>query len=148
MANNETSTAESLMSAYLDQELDADESREFEETLASSPDARRELDELRSLLRLVKDLPEVQAPPDLYEKIARKLRRKKLLRADFWLLVALPFQVLGILMILAVAVIYTMLYLDNDPSARLEKDPTAAAAAPEGPAAGPGQPPAAPADLH
>jgi len=144
MANNETSNAESLMSAYLDQELDADESRDFEETLASSPDARRELDELRSLLRLVKDLPEVEAPPDLYEKIARKLRRKKLLRADFWLLVALPFQVLGILMILAVAVIYTMLHLDHDPSARLEKDPAAAAAPPTASE----RPAAEPADLH
>ena len=133
MASNETSTAEAeeRMSAYLDHELDPESSRDFEEKLASSPGARQELDDLRKLLRLVKELPEVEAPPDFYEKIARKLRRRKLLQGDFWLLVALPFQVLGVLLVLAIAVIYTMIHLDRDPAARLEKDPSAAQIAPE-----------------
>jgi len=49
MASNDTSNAEAeeRMSAYLDHELDPEESREFEEQLASSPDARKDLDDLR-----------------------------------------------------------------------------------------------------
>ncbi|HRI09228.1 MAG TPA: zf-HC2 domain-containing protein [Nannocystaceae bacterium] len=145
MASNDTSNAEAeeRMSAYLDHELDPEESREFEEQLASSPDARKDLDDLRKLLRMVGSLPEVEAPADFYEKIARKIRRRKFLQGEFWLLVALPFQVLGVLLVLAIAVIYTMLHLDRDPAARLEKDP-AAASAPADPANSAPDAPAAP----
>ena len=71
MAEPETDNAEALMSAYLDEELDAEGKSKLEAMLASSPEAQRELSGLQSMLRLVKGLPEEQAPPDFYEKVAK-----------------------------------------------------------------------------
>ena len=41
-----------------------------------------------------------------------------------WML-ALPFQVLSVVMILVVAVTYMLIHLDHDPSVKLERDPNA-----------------------
>ncbi|MCA9637007.1 MAG: zf-HC2 domain-containing protein [Myxococcales bacterium] len=131
MAPSEQSNAEELMSAYLDHELDAKESEEFEAMLASSPEAKEELDDLRQMLQLVSTLPEVEAPPDFYDKVARKIRRRKILEGDLPVFVTLPFQVISVIVVLAIAVVYTMIHLDADPAARLEKDPSAKVKAPE-----------------
>ena len=128
MAPSETSSAEELMSAYLDRELDEEESAAFEAQLAASPEAQEELAELQQMLQLVKGLPEVEAPPDFYEKVAKKIRRRKLLEGDLPVFITLPFQVLSVIVVLAIAVVYTMIHLDRDPAAKLEKDPKAAAA--------------------
>ena len=131
MAPSETSSAEELMSAYLDRELDEEESAAFEAQLAASPEAQEELAELQQMLQLVKGLPEVEAPPDFYEKVAKKIRRRKLLEGDLPVFITLPFQVLSVIVVLAIAVVYTMIHLDADPAARLEKDPSAKVKAPE-----------------
>lgn len=125
MAKPETDNAEALMSAFLDKQLDEAGEAELEKVLAASPEAREELDGLASMLRLVKNLPEVQAPPDFYEKVAKKLRRRRWLRGDYLIALSLPFQILNVLVILIVAVVYMMLHLDTDASRRkLERDPT------------------------
>lgn len=111
-----------LMSAYLDQELDEGEAARFEAFLADSPEAQQEMSELQMMLAAVSQLGMVSAPEDFYEKLDRKLRRRKLLSADGLAssLVSTPFQVLSILVILAIAVSYMMLQLDD--AARIEKE--------------------------
>ncbi len=113
-----------LMSAYLDQELDEGEAARFEAFLADSPEAQQEMSELQMMLAAVSQLGMVTAPEDFYEKLDRKLRRRKLLSADGLAssLVSTPFQVLSILVILAIAVSYMMLQLDD--AARIEKEST------------------------
>ena len=125
MAEQKTAEAEALMSAYLDGEkLAPDEAERVEKLLAESPEVREELSGLQSMLKLVKGLPEVEAPPDFYEKVAKKIRRRRLLRGENLWMLAIPFQVLSVVLILVVAVTYMLLHLDADPSGQLEKDPT------------------------
>ena len=123
MAEPSPTDADALMSAYLDKQLAPDEAARVEKLLAESPEAREELDGLQNMLKLVKALPEVVAPPDFYEKIAKKVRRRRGRLEVLWAL-ALPFQVLSVVLILVVAVTYMLLHLDNDPNVKLEKDPT------------------------
>lgn len=148
MAEHETDNAPDdgeLMSAYLDRELDSASSEAFEKMLEGSPEAQEELAELQAMLKLVSSLPEVEAPPDFYDKVARKIRRRKLLEGDLPVFITLPFQVLSVLVVLAIAVVYTMIHLDNDPAAKLERDPSAKAKAPaEGAAAVEGDEPRPP----
>jgi len=127
--------AEALMSAYLDQQLAPGEAERVEKLLADNPEAREELSGLQNLLKLVKGLPEVEAPPDFYEKVAKKIRRRRLLRSENLWMLALPFQVLSVVLILVVAVTYMLLHLDADPSGQLEKDPTVQPKKPDEPAA-------------
>lgn len=116
------------LSAYLDSELDPSELAEVEEFLDSSPDARKEVDELRALLSVVSKLDDVEAPPDFYDSLSRKLRRPKALSEGLASsLVSAPFQVASIVVILVVAALYMMVQLDVD-TARIEKDEKAASA--------------------
>lgn len=137
MATPEKEHAEELMTAYLDAEIGAEEESELKELLARSPEAQKELGALQNMLKLVKGLPEVQAPPDFYEKVAKKIRRRKWLRGEYLIALALPFQILSVLVILLVAAIYMMLHLDSDAGRRkLERDPTVQQAKqPQAPAA-------------
>ena len=123
MAEPSPTDADALLSAYLDKQLAPDEAARVEQMLAESPEAREELDGLQSMLKLVKGLPEVVAPPDFYEKIAKKVRKRRGRLEVLWML-ALPFPVLSVVLILVVAVTYMLLHLDNDPSVKLERDPT------------------------
>lgn len=113
------------MSAYLDAELPADEAEEFESLIADDPAARSELEDLRKVMALVSSLPDVEAPEDFVEKVARRLRRRQLLAPDGALLglVSLPFQVLSIVVILAAAGLYMMAQLDRKPD-KIERDTT------------------------
>jgi anti-sigma factor RsiW len=124
MAEQSPNEADALMSAYLDEELAPEEAAKVEKLLAESPEARAELSGLQNMLKLVKGLPEVEAPPDFYEKVARKIRRRRIVSMEFLGLLILPFQVLSVVLILMVAATYMLLHLDNDPSVKLEKDPT------------------------
>lgn len=123
MAAPKESSAD-LMSAYLDDELDASEAEAFESFLRESPEAQEELEDLRKVVSLVSSLPTVAAPEDFYEKLSRRLRRKSLLQTDgrLFSLVILPLQVLSILVILAVAALYMMAELEQTPRA-IERDP-------------------------
>ena len=123
MAEPSPTDADALMSAYLDKQLAPEEAARVEKLLAESPEAREELDGLQSMLKLVKNLPEVVAPPDFYEKVAKKVRRRRGSLEVLWML-ALPFQVLSVVLILVVAVTYMILHLDHDPSVKLERDPS------------------------
>ena len=111
-----------MMSAYLDHELDEGEAAAFEAFLADSPEAQQEMSEMRMMLAAVSQLGTIAAPEDFYEKLDRKIRRRKLLSAEGLAssVVSVPFQVLSILVILAIAVSYMMLQLDD--AARIEKE--------------------------
>jgi len=124
MAEHSPNEADALMSAYLDEELAPEEAAKVEKLLSESPEARAELSGLQNMLKLVKGLPEVVAPPDFYEKVARKIRRRRIFSMEFLGMLLLPFQVLSVVLILMVAATYMLLHLDNDPSVKLEKDPT------------------------
>lgn len=137
MAEQSPTEADALMSAYLDEELAPEEAAKVEKLLAESPEARAELSGLQNMLKLVKALPEVVAPPDFYEKVARKIRRRRVFSMEVLWMLILPFQVLSVVLILVVAATYMLLHLDNDPSVKLEKDPTAQLPPPESPPAAP-----------
>ena len=110
-------TSADLMTAYLDAELPADEAAAFEARLAEDPEARAEVEQLRLVMSLVQALPEIQAPPDFAEKVARRVRRRMALGADgTWSLVSLPFQVLSMVVILTVAGLYMMAQLEQQPT--------------------------------
>ena len=122
----DSSNAE-LMSAFLDGELGDGEAEAFSKWLEDSPDAQREADELRQMLQLVGDLPDVAAPPDFYDKLSRKLRRRRDGQELNLSLISLPFQVLSIIVILIVAAGYLMLEIERE-GALIEKDPSVEAA--------------------
>ncbi|MCH9688583.1 MAG: zf-HC2 domain-containing protein [Deltaproteobacteria bacterium] len=123
-------TSAELMSAYLDAELAADDAAAFEEQLAHDPDAQSEFEQLRKVVSLVSSLPEVQAPPDFYEKVSKRVRRRQLFASEgMWGLVSLPFQVLSIIVILTVAALYMMAQLEQQPTA-IERETVVLPAAP------------------
>lgn len=126
-ANPDDSNAAELMSAALDEQLEGDDAEAFEAMLAESPDAAAEFKELQDMLKLVKELPEVEAPPDFYEKVAKKIRRRKLMRGQTFLLISLPFQVLSVMIVAVIAVTYMMIQLERDPASKLQRDPAVTA---------------------
>ena len=116
MAPKESSAE--MLSAYLDEELEDGERKELESFLRESPEAQEELEDLRRMVSLVGNLPAIEAPDDFYEKLSKRLRRKQMLQPDGPLLtlISLPFQVLSILVILAVAALYMMAQLEQTPT--------------------------------
>lgn len=124
----DSSNAE-LVTAYLDDALEAGEAESFEKYLEASPEARREVESLQKILSIVRELPEVEAPPDFYEKLAKKLRRRRANAETPAGLVSLPFQVLSIIVIMMIAATYLMLEIERE-DAQIEKDPSAAEAKP------------------
>jgi anti-sigma factor RsiW len=122
----ENSNAE-LMTAYLDDALEAGEAESFEKYLQDSPEARQEVESLQKILSIVRELPDVEAPPDFYEKLAKKLRRRRANDEGAIGLVPLPIQVLSILIVMMIAATYLMLEIERE-SAQIEKDPSAAEA--------------------
>jgi anti-sigma factor RsiW len=110
-------TSAELMTAYLDAELPQEDAAAFEQELANDPDAMSEVEQLRKVMSLVSGLPQVHAPPDFYEKVSRRIRRRELFAPEgMWGLVSLPFQVLSILIILTVAAINMMAQLEQQPT--------------------------------
>ena len=117
-----------LMTAYLDDALEDGDAESFERYLDESPDARREMEELQKILSVVRELPDIEAPPDFYDKLAKKLRRRRAGSDNSPLsLLSLPFQVLSILVIMVIAATYLMLEIERE-NATIEKDPSAAKA--------------------
>jgi len=109
-------TSAELMTAYLDAELGEEDAAAFEEQLANDPDTRSEVEMLRQVMSLVSSLPEVQAPPDFYEKVSKRVRRRQLFASEGMLnLVSMPFQVLSIIIILTVAALNMMAQLEQKP---------------------------------
>jgi anti-sigma factor RsiW len=116
-----------LMTAYLDDALEAGEAEDFEKWLEDSPEARHEVESLQKILSIVRELPDVEAPPDFYEKVSKKLRRRRAGGDAAVGLVSLPFQVLSIIVIMMIAATYLMLEIERE-DAQIEKDPSAAEA--------------------
>jgi len=116
-----------LITDYLDDALEGGESESFEKWLADSPEARKELESLQKILSVVRELPDIEAPPDFYEQVSKKLRRRRMPEAAKAGLVSIPFQVLSIMVIMVIAATYLMLEIERD-SAPIEKDPSAAEA--------------------
>jgi anti-sigma factor RsiW len=67
-------TCETLVDAYLDGELSATESAEFERALANCPTCAHRLEEARALSDLLRGLPAEPAPDLLRARIDRELR--------------------------------------------------------------------------
>ena len=112
-------TVTDMASAYLDDELEPADAKAFEDLLESSPEVAEQLADLQKVISLVGGLGNVQAPEDFYEKLNRRLRRRQLMQPQTtsWLTwVALPLQLLSVLVILAVAALYMMSELDSAPA--------------------------------
>lgn len=110
-------TSAELMTAYLDAELGDEDAAAFEEALENDPEAKSELEQLRRVMSLVSTLPDVEAPPDFYEKVSKRIRKRQRFALDnnAWILISLPFQVLSIIVILTVAGLYMMAELEKKP---------------------------------
>lgn len=67
-------TCEAMVGAYVDGELSAAESAEFERALETCPECRRRLEETRAMSGLLRDLPAEPAPDLLRAKVERELR--------------------------------------------------------------------------
>jgi anti-sigma factor RsiW len=67
-------TCEAMVGAYVDGELSAAESAEFERALETCPECRRRLEETRAMSGLLRDLPAEPAPELLRAKVERELR--------------------------------------------------------------------------
>ncbi len=119
-----------LMTDYLDGALEGEEAESFAKLLAASPEAAREAEALERMLSLVRELPAVEAPPDFYEKVAKKIRRRRMTGPGAAGLVAIPLQVISILVIMVIAATYLMLEIEHEDT-KIEKDPTAKPAKPD-----------------
>ncbi len=109
---------DATLAAYVDGSLSPDEARAVAAKLADDPVARAEVEELRRMLRLVSELPEVAPSPEFTDRVMRKMRRMRAAAAPAGPglgLAALAFQVLSILVILAVAAVYMMAQLEARP---------------------------------
>ncbi len=67
-------TCEAMVGAYVDGELSAAESAEFERAIESCPECRRRLEETRMVSGLLRDLPAEPAPDLLRARVERELR--------------------------------------------------------------------------
>jgi anti-sigma factor RsiW len=114
-----------LMTAYLDDALEGEDAKSFEKLLDESPETRREFEDLQKVLSIVRDLPEVEAPPDFYENVAKKLRRRRAGGDGVMSVLSLPFQVISVFVIMVIAATYLMIEIDRE-NTKIEKDPSAA----------------------
>ena len=67
-------TCEAMVDAYVDGELTASESADFERALEACPDCRRRLEAARTMSGLLRELPAEPAPDLLRARIERELR--------------------------------------------------------------------------
>ena len=67
-------TCEAMVDAYVDGELTATESADFERALVACPDCRKRLDSARAVGNLLRELPAEPAPDLLRARIERELR--------------------------------------------------------------------------
>lgn len=82
MTKEEREHIEVLLSAYLDGELDAEETSRVKRALREDADARRLLEELRQTARLIATAPRHAAPPSILEDVRSHVERGELL-GDF-----------------------------------------------------------------
>ena len=103
-----------LLSAYLDGELSPEEREQVDQALTRSPELARELADLRALVQATRALPEVKAPSHFAEQVAKRYRRDRLLNTGLLgTFVAMPFQILSILLIAVIAAMYLSLAIQH-----------------------------------
>ncbi|GEM_PF-3684887 len=123
MGTLSASRVEELMSAYLDGEISPEDAQALEGHLREQPETHAELEALRRTKALVAGLPRPVAPVDFYEQVARGLRRRARTDPAAWLLtLAIPLQVISIVVILVVATIYMLMQLEQVPAGKLQRD--------------------------
>jgi anti-sigma factor RsiW len=71
-----------LLSAYLDGEVTAAQRAQVEQRLATDPEARAALDELRALSAALQSLPKLSVGEDLSERVLRRAERAMLQRQE------------------------------------------------------------------
>jgi anti-sigma factor RsiW len=112
---NTPQAAGSLVSAYLDDELDASGRARVEAWMAASPEARREVEQMRRVLSLVRGLPDVHAPEGFADRVERRFRRERAFGEGFaGTVLGVPLQVFAILVLLAIAAIQLSIAVDRD----------------------------------
>jgi putative zinc finger protein len=119
----------SLLSEYLEQNLQADVQQQIEEHLSTCPECRNDLELLRQALRLVQQLPRVEAPADFPARLKRRARKAGLFdsrrrRADERYMV--PFEPAMVIVLATVgALIFTLLLFQNQlQTLFMEEEPT------------------------
>jgi len=78
MAEQEAQFDDELLSAYLDDELSAEERAHVEERLSADPAARQLLEELRSVSQAMRGLPHAKLGRDLRDSVLRRAEREML----------------------------------------------------------------------
>ena len=123
MAVSNKSLAQAMMSAAIDNQLSKQESAQFAELLVKSPEINAEYNDFKRVIQLVSNLPTMEVSNDFYEKLTRKMRRKRTIVDSQPSLLSLSLQVLSILVMLMVAAIYVSLQIERDPKVILEQAP-------------------------
>ncbi|MBW1806833.1 MAG: zf-HC2 domain-containing protein [Deltaproteobacteria bacterium] len=119
----------SLLSEYLEQNLQTDVQQQIEEHLSVCPECKNEFELLRQALTLVQQLPRVEAPADFPARIKRRARKAGLFdsrrrRSDQRYMV--PFEPAMVIVLATVgALIFTLLLFQNQlQTLFVEKEPT------------------------
>jgi len=98
-----------LLSAYIDGELPSEQVRAAEDLLQRQPELAKELESLRKVRQLIRDLPRVSAPDDLAQKVLARVKRKPRVRLvsikRFGQLAAAA----GIILLIGIGIIITQL---------------------------------------
>lgn len=98
------------MSAYLDEELSPEARARVDALLEQSPEAKADIESLRSMMRVVASLDAPRAPENFLDKLDRRIRRRRSEISDRLAnsMISLPLQLLCILVILVGATIKLM----------------------------------------
>ena len=117
-------TGTDMVSAYLDDELEPADAKAFQDLLESSPEVAEELADNQKVISLVGGLGDVRAPEDFYEKLNRRIRRRQIMEPQTGsklTAIAVPLQILSMIVILTVAALYMMSELDKAPT-KIERE--------------------------
>lgn len=98
-----------LLSAYLDEACTAEEKERLEQHLDDCPECRKELAELRTTVRLVKELNYVEAPQEIIANVEERLRKRSFFA--WWKLQPVPSLVVVMVVFLMAITVNKYSYL-------------------------------------
>ena len=132
--NEPNTTDDRTLSAYLEEELSPEARAKVDTLLEQSPEARADLESIRSMMRVVASLDTPRAPDNFLDKLDRRIRRRRTAMSDRLAnsMISLPLQLLCILVILLGATIKLMGVIEEsspalDPPPVLEDQPASRA---------------------
>ncbi len=132
--NEPNTTDDRTLSAYLEEELSPEARAKVDALLEQSPEARADLESIRSMMRVVASLDTPRAPDNFLDKLDRRIRRRRTAMSDRLAnsMISLPLQLLCILVILVGATIKLMGVIEEsspalDPPPVLEDQPASRA---------------------